>query len=76
MDVAKLGADYIVNCSAGEDPVALINELTGEWALMSSVMQPCRYLLDTCLNLSALRDIVMVAMYKKPITADLGKAVI
>ena len=78
LDVGKkLGADYLVNCSEGEDSVALVKELTGGvGADVVCDAAGAATSLDTCLNLvRPAGDVVLVAMYKKPVTADLGKAV-
>ncbi len=73
----KLGADYVVNIREGEDPVELVKKLTnGVGAPIVLDAAGSADSLDSCLDLvRPAGRIVMVAMYAKPITADLGKAV-
>lgn len=78
LEIGKaLGADYTVNINADEDPVALVKELThGVGAAVVCDAAGSATSLDSCLDLvRPAGKIVMVAMYKKPVTADLGKAV-
>ncbi len=78
LEVGKaLGADYTVNIQKGEDPVKLVQELTGGiGAAVVCDAAGSATSLDTCLDLvRPAGKIVMVAMYKRPVTADLGKAV-
>ncbi len=73
----KLGADYIINIRDGEDPVKIVKEITngiGADVVCDAAGAPTS--LDTCLNLVRPGgDIVLVAMYKKPVTADISKAI-
>lgn len=78
LDIGKeLGADHVVNIREGEDPVELINELTngvGADVVCDAAGAPTS--LDTCLDLVRPGgDIVLVAMYNKPVTADISKAI-
>jgi len=73
----EMGADYTVNIKEGEDPVSLIQGITGGYgadvvfdaAGVSSSLEMCLDLVRPGGN------IVMVAFYKDPITVNMSKAV-
>lgn len=73
----EMGADYTVNIKEGEDPVSLIQGITGghgadvvfDAAGVSSSLEMCLDLVRPGGN------IVMVAFYKDPITVNMSKAV-
>ncbi len=73
----EIGADYIVNIKEDEDPEELIDDITdGLGADIVCDAAGAATSLDTCLNLVRPGgDIVLVAMYNEPVTADLAKAV-
>ena len=74
----KMGADVTVNVRAGEDPVAVIKELTnGVGADVVFDAAGVGDSLDEALNLVRPGGaIVMVAFYKSPVTVNINKAVV
>ncbi len=74
----KMGADYTVNVKEGQDPVAVVRDLTG--GLGADVVFDAAGTsdsLDTALNLVRPGGaIVMVAFYKKPVTVNINRAVV
>jgi L-iditol 2-dehydrogenase len=74
----QMGADYTVNVREGEDPIKLVKELTnGVGADVVFDAAGVGNSLDDALNLVRPGGaIVMVAFYKGPVTANIGKAVV
>jgi L-iditol 2-dehydrogenase len=74
----KMGADYTVNVREGEDPVKVIQELTG--GVGADVVFDAAGVgssLDDALNLVRPGGaIVLVAFYGAPVTVDINKAVV
>ena len=74
----KMGADYTVNVRAGEDPVELLQDLTG--GVGADVVFDAAGVgssLDDALNMVRPGGaIVLVAFYGAPVTVDINKAVV
>jgi len=73
----KMGADYVVNIKSGEDPIALVREITNEiGADVVFDAAGASSSLDTAIDLvRAGGKVVMVAFYEDPITVHMSKAV-
>lgn len=73
----KMGADYLVNTKEGQDPAALVREITnGFGADVVFDAAGSSSSLETCLDLVRPGgNIVMVSFYKDAITVNMSKAV-